>query len=69
MLPLGGYEMAVNYGLDQGAFPAPLPVGNQVRTRAALDAVDPIPGGAALPLTLTFERAAGGKRVCVARAE
>jgi acyl dehydratase len=50
-------------------FPAPLPVGEQVRTRAALDAVDPIPGGAALPLTLTFERAAGGKRVCVARGE
>jgi len=69
VLPLGEYEMAVNYGLDKVRFPAPLPVGEQVRTRAALDAVDPIPGGAALPLTLTFERAAGGKRVCVARSE
>ena len=38
--------MAVNYGLDKLRFPAPLPVGDQVRMRVALDAVDPIPGGA-----------------------
>ena len=60
--------MAVNYGLDKLRFPAPLPVGDEVRMRVALDAVDPIPGGAALSLTLTFERAAGGKPVCVANA-
>jgi acyl dehydratase len=68
VLPLGGFAMAVNYGLDKLRFPAPLPVGEQVRMRVALDAVDPIPGGAALSLTLTFERAAGGKPVCVANA-
>jgi acyl dehydratase len=67
VLPLDGYGMTVNYGLEKVRFPAPLPVGEQVRMRAALDAVDPIPGGAALSLTLTFERAAGGKPVCVAR--
>jgi acyl dehydratase len=37
-------------------FPAPLPVGDRVRMRVALDAVEPIQGGAALSLTLTFER-------------
>jgi acyl dehydratase len=60
--------MAVNYGLDKRRFPAPLPAGEHVRLRVALDAVDPIPGGAALSLTLTFERAGGDKPVCVASA-
>ena len=35
-------------------FPPPLPVGD--RMRVALDAVEPIQGGTALSLTLTFER-------------
>jgi acyl dehydratase len=68
VLPLDGYAMAVNYGLDKLRFPAPLPVGERVRMRVALDAVDRIPGGATLSLTLTFEAAAGGKPVCVAQA-
>ena len=37
-------------------FPAPLPVGDRVRLRVALDAVEPIQGGTALSLTLTVER-------------
>jgi acyl dehydratase len=68
VLPLGGFGMTVNYGLDKLRFPAPLPVGEQVRMRVTLDAVEPSPGGAALSFTLTFERAAGGKPVCVANA-
>ena len=36
--------------------------------RVALDAADPIPGGAALKLSLTFEAAGGSKPVCVANA-
>ena len=68
VLPLDGYAMAVNYGLDKLRFPAPLPVGEDVHMRVALDAVDPIPGGAPLSLTLTIEPAGGGKPVCVANA-
>jgi acyl dehydratase len=68
VLPLGGFAMAVNYGLDRLRFPAPLPVGEQVRMRVALDAVDPIPDGATVSLTLIFERAGGGRPVCVANA-
>ena len=68
VLPLDGFAIAVNYGLDRLRFPAPLPTGEQVRMRVGLDAVAPVPGGAALSLTLTFERAAGGKPVCVADA-
>ena len=45
-----------------------LPTGEQVRMRVGLDAVEPVPGGAALSLNLTFERAADGKPVCVANA-
>ena len=67
VLPLGGYAMTINYGLDKLRFPAPLPVGEQVRMRVHLEALDPIEGGAALSLTLTFQRPSGGKPVCVAR--
>jgi acyl dehydratase len=68
VLPLDGFAMTVNYGIDRLRFPAPLPTGEQVRMRVGLDAVEPVPGGAALSLSLTFERAAGGKPVCVANA-
>jgi acyl dehydratase len=68
VLPLDGFAMAVNYGLDRLRFPAPLPTGEQVRMRVRLNAVAPVPGGTALSLNLTFERAAGGKPVCVANA-
>ena len=68
VLPLDGYGMTVNYGLDKLRFPAPLPVGEKVRMRVNLDAADPIPGGFALSMTFTFEPATGGKPVCVANA-
>jgi acyl dehydratase len=60
------FAMGVNYGADRIRFPAPLPVGESVRMRAALDRVDEFEGGATLVLTLTFERSGGGKPVCVA---
>src|SRR5437870_5447132 len=65
VFPLDGYALTVNYGLDKVRFPAPLPVGEQVRMRVTLDAAEPIVGGASLSLTLSFERAGGGKPVCV----
>ena len=69
VLPLDGFAMALNYGLDKVRFPAPLPVGERVRMRVRLDGVQEIPtGGATLVLTLTFERAGEDKPVCVATA-
>jgi acyl dehydratase len=68
VLDLGGFDMAVNYGLDKLRFPAPLPVGDSVRMRVALAAVERFDGGATLRLDLTFERPDGGKPVCVAQA-
>jgi acyl dehydratase len=68
VVPLERFAMVVNYGLDRVRFPAPLPVGERVRMRVALDAVDHVGGGVQLSMTLTFEREAGGKPVCVAQA-
>ena len=68
VLPLDGFAMAVNYGLERLRFPAPLPVGDCVRMRVRLDSVEEFSGGATLTMTLTFERAGGNKPVCVAHA-
>jgi acyl dehydratase len=68
VLPLDGFAMAVNYGLDKLRFPAPLPVGERVRLRVRLDELQDIPGGASLAVTLTFEPESSGKPVCVANA-
>lgn len=66
VVPLDGFAMVVNYGLEKLRFPAPLPVGDRVRMRVRLERVEDLPGGATLVSTLTFERAGGGKPVCVA---
>jgi acyl dehydratase len=66
VLPFDAFALAVNYGLEKLRFPAPLPVGQQVRMRVRLDEVEEFAGGATLTLTLTFESASGGKPVCVA---
>ena len=68
VLSLDGFPMAINYGLDKLRFPAPLPVGESVRLRAALARIEPFRGGATLTVELTFERSGGGKPVCVATA-
>jgi acyl dehydratase len=68
LVTFDGFAMAVNYGLEKLRFPAPLPVGEQVRMRARLDRVEEFPGGATLGLTLAFERTGAGKPVCVAEA-
>ncbi|HEX6388237.1 MAG TPA: MaoC family dehydratase [Solirubrobacteraceae bacterium] len=59
---------ALNYGYDKVRFPAPLPVDSKVRMRAALSAVDDVPGGVQLRVTQTFEIEGAEKPVCVAEA-
>ena len=66
LLRFEGFAFAVNYGLDRVRFPAPLPVGNRVRMRLALVAVDDVLGGAQIKLKLTFEGEGALKPVCVA---
>ena len=66
MFKFEGFAFGVNYGLNRVRFPAPMPVGERVRMRAKLAAIEEIPGGAQLTTELTFEREAGEKPVCVA---
>jgi len=61
-----GFAFAVNYGLNKVRFPAPLPVGNSVRMRAALIGVEDVLGGAQITMQLTFEGEGALKPVCVA---
>jgi acyl dehydratase len=66
MFKFDGFAFGVNYGLNRVRFPAPLPVGDSVRMRAKLLAVEEITGGAQIVTELTFERKGGEKPVCVA---
>jgi acyl dehydratase len=66
ILNLDGFAFGVNYGLNKVRFPAPMPVGANVRMRGELTEVTDIPGGAQVLMTLTFEREGGEKPVCVA---
>ena len=66
LISFAGFSFAVNYGLNKVRFPAPLPVGNRVRMRLGLVAVDDVLGGAQITLKLTFEGEGALKPVCVA---
>jgi acyl dehydratase len=66
MFKFEGFAFGLNYGLNRVRFPAPLPVGEKVRMRAKLIALEEIPGGAQITTELTFERDGGEKPVCVA---
>ena len=66
LLRVDGVAMIINYGLNKVRFPSPLPVGDRVRMRLRLTAVDDRAGGAQLTTGLTFEREGGDKPVCVA---
>jgi acyl dehydratase len=60
------FAFAMNYGLNRVRFTSPLPVGDQVRMRARVDAVERRDDGANVIATLTFERAGAEQPVCVA---
>ena len=66
LISFEGFAFAVNYGLNKVRFPAPLPVGNRVRMRMTLLAVDDVLGGAQITMKLTFESEGALKPVCVA---
>ena len=68
MFSLEGFAFGVNYGVNRVRFPAPMPVGERVRMRAKLLAVDDVPGGLQLTVEQTFEREDAEKPVCVAEA-
>ena len=61
-----GFAFGVNYGYGKVRFPAPLPIGSNVRMRATLTSVEEVPGGVQFTITQTFEREGHDKPVCVA---
>ncbi|MBB3210966.1 acyl dehydratase [Herbaspirillum sp. Sphag1AN] len=63
---LGDARMLLNYGLNRVRFPAPLPVGAQVRALIVLQSMEAIPGGAQVVWEITIESDRGEKPVCVA---
>ena len=61
-----GFSMGVNYGCDKRRFPAPVPVGANLRAGARVDSVTEIPGGVQTAVCLTFETPDQEKPSCVA---
>jgi acyl dehydratase len=66
VMDMQGFAFGVNYGYGKVRFPAPLPVGSNVRMRATLTNVEDVPGGIQITVTQTFEREGEEKPVCVA---
>ena len=62
-----GARMAVNYGLNKVRFPAPLPVGSQLRAGVRLASVEPVEGGVQVVIDVTIERQNQEKPCCVAQ--
>jgi acyl dehydratase len=65
-LPVGGYRLTVNYGVNRVRFPAPLPAGSRIRARFRVESVDEVEGGSQAVVSATVEREGGEKPVCVA---
>lgn len=58
--------MVVNYGVDRVRFPAPLPLGAQVRAEVSLSGLKDFQGGVQATLHLVYEVADQDKPCCVA---
>ena len=61
-----GLDMLINYGLNKVRFPAPVPVGEEVRMKAALGEVEDVKGGVQAVVNLTYEVKGQERPSCVA---
>ena len=61
-----GISMLINYGLNKVRFPAPVPVGEQLRLKAALGEVEEVKGGVQAVVNLTYEVQGQERPACVA---
>jgi acyl dehydratase len=66
ILQVGGISMGVNYGCNKVRFPAPVPVGANVRAGAELLSVEDVAGGKQVTMNVTFEVEGAPKPSCVA---
>jgi acyl dehydratase len=63
---IGGFKMGVNYGAEKIRFPAPVPVGSNLRLGAKLLEVTDVAGGIQMKMEFAFEVEGGKKPSCVA---
>jgi acyl dehydratase len=66
IMDVTGTAMTINYGLNKLRFPAPVPVGSQIRAGATLAQIEDVSGGVQITLDVAFEVEGGAKPVCVA---
>ncbi len=62
-----GVTMGVNYGANKVRFPAPVPVGSEIRAGASVASVEEVAGGAQVALDVTIEVRDAAKPSCVAQ--
>ncbi|MCC5954037.1 MAG: MaoC family dehydratase [Acidimicrobiia bacterium] len=63
-----GISAGVNYGVDRVRFPAPVPVGSELRGGVELGSVEEVRGGVQTTMVVTVERRGAERPVCVAEA-
>jgi acyl dehydratase len=68
LLRIEGIGLAVNYGLNRVRFPAPVPVGSEVRLHARVAAADDVRDGVQLTVEFTVEVRGSDKPALVAEA-
>src|SRR5262249_27743711 len=66
MWPLDAFDAVINYGFDRIRFPAPLPVGSEVRMAARMREARSVANGSHILVELTFDRRGAAKPVCAA---
>lgn len=66
LLTVESFSMGVNVGLDKVRFPAPVPVGANIRAMGVVTAATQIGDGVQVVVTVTVETDRNDKPVCVA---
>jgi acyl dehydratase len=66
ILAVTSVHTMVNYGLGKVRFPAPVPVGSNLRLNASLIGLEDVKGGAQLTIGGSVEREGAERPVCVA---
>jgi acyl dehydratase len=66
IVQIEGFSMGVNYGANKVRFPAPVPVGANVRLGVKLLGVDDVAGGVQTTMEFTYEVEGASKPSCVA---
>ena len=67
VLVVEGMRMGVNYGCNKVRFPAPVPVGSNLRLGAAVAEVEDVSGGVQVVLDVSVETEGSQKPSCVAQ--